>query len=368
MDGGRDAARDAPADKGPPPCSVDANACGGDTPVCDPITHACRGCQANAECAAPGKPACAVGDGGTNGVCVECTQNSDCTDTAPVCDPHTNTCRGCATDGDCKLHGPGICNASQLPPVDASVPLGRCIRDDETITVSKGTGCSDTQPALGDASAPDGGAQQPGSSTRPFCTFDPVRTALSLSRYVVVVSGDVSGPTWSFGGEGGSPILIVGKSATITGAASPAFQMSAGNVTIRNVRFKTATGIGIEADGGTLRLDHVTVDSCSGGGILLNGAAFDIESSVITNDGPAQTGPASWGGIYVEKLPATGQLKLLNHVTLFNDSPVAIACAGAIDGRNVAVTALSGNVAIQSSCGFDACGSVDAGAGCGAQP
>ena len=75
----------------------------------------------------------------------------------------------------------------------------------------------------------------------------------------------------------------------------------------------------------TLRLDRVTVDSCRGGGVLLDGAAFDIRNTTITNNGPGQAGATAWGGILVNALPATGPAKL-SRVTAMDNKQVGIAC------------------------------------------
>jgi hypothetical protein len=366
-DAGRDAVHDALADKGPPACFVDANSCRGETPVCDSMTHACRGCRSNTECTAPGKPACALGDGGTNGVCVECTQNSDCKDTSPVCDLHSNTCRGCGTDSDCQLHAPGICNVFG-PSGDASVPLGRCVRDDETINVAQNSGvCSDNQSAApADGSAPDGGAQ-PGSSAHPFCSMQPVTGALSPSRHIVIVSGNVTGANWIYKNEAGVPILVVGKAGSILGGALPAFQMSSGDVTLRHLSLSSGGNNGVEADGGTLRLDHVTVSGCTqGGGLWLNGANFDIENSKFTGNGPGLHSGSGWGGILETSVPPTGP-KTISQVTVTGNTGQGITCMDGLTGSEVLVYANTGaSFQVSPGCNLTLC--TDAGATCGAQP
>ena len=55
----------------------------------------------------------------------------------------------------------------------------------------------------------------------------------------------------------------------------------------------------------TLRLDRVTVDSCQGGGILLDGAAFDIRNTTRhAATALRQAGATAWGGILVNALAA----------------------------------------------------------------
>lgn len=361
-DGARDGAHDAPVDKGPTPCSVDASTCSGDTPVCDAVTHVCRGCQANAECTAPGLPACAIaGDGGTTGVCVACTQNSDCKAGAPVCNKTAHTCGPCGSDDDCKAFDPGVCKTQ------GSGANGRCLRPDEVIYVSKAPGCSDTLPAAAmDGGAPDAGVQA-GISTRPFCSLEPIRSVLSPSRAVVVVSGQVSGASWSYNDEAQGPLLITGHAAMISGAASPNFQMTGGNVTIRNVTFSPGGSVGIEADGGTLSLRNVKVQSCQGGGIWLNGAGFDIESSTITGNGPGDHDGAAWGGILETALStATGAAKNISQCTVANNDGQGITCKDALTGREILAYGNSPPTQVSPGCNLLLCS--DAGAMCGPQP
>jgi hypothetical protein len=363
--GTRDAGMDLPVDKGPPPCTTTPNSCSGDAPICDDMTHACRACGMKAtDCSDldPTKPVCRpAGDAGHPAACVECTQDSDCKDrTKSVCDQSNNICVGCAKDGDCKMFSPFVCKTTAPAGADAGVPRGRCITDDEAIYVSTTSGCSDAATtAAGDAGT-DAGV--PGeSSARPFCSMDPIRSILSSTRNVVVVSGQVNGATWSYNNQAAGPILIVGKSAMIVGAASPAFQMSSGDVTIRAVSFKTGTGIGIEADGGTLYLDHVTVQGCAGGGIWLNGASFDIQSSTIASNGPGTYMGFDWGGILETKVPATG-LKNISQVTVSKNTGQGITCNDAVTGTGV-LAYMNTSTQVSSTCGLTGC---DAGSMCGA--
>ncbi len=362
-----DAPRDVGADKGPPPCMLDGHDCDGATPVCDTNLLTCRGCKTDDECAAldGNKPACLIAaDGGTTGTCVPCTSNKHCPDTAPVCDPHTNRCGGCITDDDCKLYAPGVCKTTPPSAADAGVAPSRCLRDDEAIYVNSKTDCSDTPPApAADGSAPDGGVLS-GTSARPFCTMEPVRGALSEARPVVVVSGSVSGASWSYGDQAGVPITIVGKTGTIIGAASPAFQMSSGDVTIRSLTVKTGGAIGLEADGGTLRLDQVTVTGCQGG-IWLNGANFDLHNVWVTGNTAGDHDGFDWGGILETAVPPTG-LKTISQVTVANNTGQGITCKDALDGGEILAYGNQAATQVSGGCGLMLC--TDAGAMCGARP
>jgi uncharacterized repeat protein (TIGR01451 family)/MYXO-CTERM domain-containing protein len=72
-------------------CDSDAQ-CSGNKPHCDPTTHTCVGCQSDADCPDPNKPACQP-----NGSCGECsaTNGSKCMGNTPACDTMSGNCVLC---------------------------------------------------------------------------------------------------------------------------------------------------------------------------------------------------------------------------------------------------------------------------------
>jgi hypothetical protein len=221
---------------------------------------------------------------------------------------------------------------------------GHCATDAETVYVQNTTGCMPTYTtSLG------------GTAAMPYCSMEPIGNAALPPRNLVVIRGVVSGPSWTYQRGSGQPqtSFIGQQGATIVGGLSPGFNMDSGTVYIRGIKFSLSTSTGITATGGSLRLDAVTVDTCQGGGILLGGAAFDIENTTVTNNGPGQQGTTSWGGILVSSIPA-GSSKL-NLVTIENNKPIGLACAGAISGSGVFSSGNSGGVDIQPSCNVTAC-------------
>lgn len=361
-DGGHDAA----ADTGPPRCSADANTCHGTTPFCDPDSQTCRGCTSDQECANANATTlgCRMAAAGMPGVCVTCTKDAHCsTGDAPVCALDSNTCTGCTTDSDCQRFQPGVCRTFFAAAVDGAPAPAACLTPEQAIYVQNTTGCSD---------APDAGSG--GTATVPFCSMQPVLGAISKDRAVVIVTGSVAAGTWTYADQASGKLLIIGAStaqqptALIASSGTPAFNMSSGDVTVRKLSFTSNLSMGIQAAGGMLTLDHVKVDSCKTGGILLNGAAFDIENSAVTNNGVGMDLTTSWSGIYVKTTPA-GSKKLYSS-TVAGNKNAGVLCAGAIDGRDVLAYANGGNVDVGSLCNFTSCGSTDAAAGatCGAQP
>jgi hypothetical protein len=152
---------------------------------------------------------------------------------------------------------------------------------------------------------------------------------------------------------GGDCITITGgeiylRNLTIQGSSSP------------------ATGMGINATSGTtLHMDTCAVINNPGGGILLNGAAFDIKNTTVTGNGVGTTGSTTWGGIFVQSLPASGSA-ILTLASIKNNTSggTGLACVGAIQGTGVLA---SGNtpVDITPSCNITAC--TLASTTCGAQ-
>jgi hypothetical protein len=194
--------------------------------------------------------------------------------------------------------------------------------------------------------------------------MQPVFTALSSSRDLVVVSGTVTGSTMAFAGQGATQTTIIGQQSAVVGSVgTPAFSMQGGSVFLRGVTFSATSAIGVKATGGTLALDDVVVDSCTGGGVFLDGAAFTIANSKITNNSGGRQGAFSWGGILVNSLPPSGSATL-HLVTIENNRPNGINCAGPLTGDGVLATA-NMSADIDSNCGFVSCGT--AGPTCGAQ-
>jgi hypothetical protein len=289
---------------------------------------------------------------------VQCTDNSTCSGTKPVCQIATgtttpqNTCRACAADSECSGAGPGVCLTD-----------GHCATDTETIYVG----------TLGTALCNESNT---GTAQAPVCS---VQTGVTLAKknssIVVVIRGTLAAASANI--SVASPLTIVGKSnATITPSAalgSDCLTITAGEIYLRNLTIQgsasPATGMGINAGTGggatvTLHMDTCAVINNPGGGILLNGAAFDIRNMTVNGNGPGQTtGGTPWGGIRVDALPSNGTTNL-NLANINTNNPSGLSCAGSILGTGVLST---GNTSIQisTSCGVTAC--TPASATCGAQ-
>lgn len=329
-------------------CTTNAQ-CPAEKPICD--AQSCRPCDATS----PGDAvACASRDGarslcGPNGSCVECVSatSADCVaDPAkPICDLASNACVRCSTDDQCvsKGVGPGICMSHQD---------GRCAVDSEVIYVENKAGCASSVVT-----------PMAGSATTPFCGPQVALQGVSDARTVIVISGVVTGFLWA-DPSAATRVSFVGKNAAvIAGGAMVGIQVGgARELYARDVIVRSSEQEGVIAlSGATLRLDHVTVDSNRRGGIFLDGAAFQIRNSMVTNNGPSTD--LSWGGIRVQSIPASG-LRELRFVTIESNRAPGLSCAAGIQGEGVFA---SGNSTgeIASTCGIAPCS--PAGPTCGAQ-
>lgn len=301
---------------------------------------------------ADGSQMCSACSGSTpvcvGGTCVQCATSADCsTDPSkPICDTSSHTCGACSSDGECAAKlgvNPGVCMAHQD---------GHCATDGETVYVENKTGCIDT--TVND---------QGGTAAVPFCSMGPAQVVIVNNdvRTLVLVRGTVNAaPSALQRSATRSEVSIVGQQSAVIGSVTaPAFDIRSGRFYMRAIKVSPSASVGINAVPGnpdpiTLRLDTVTIDSCQKGGIFLDGAAFEIRNTTVTNNGPGQNGIASWGGILVNALPASGPA-LLDHVTIENNKQVGLSCVGAITGNGVFATGNTGGVEVGTACGVTPC-------------
>jgi hypothetical protein len=143
--------------------------------------------------------------------------------------------------------------------------------------------------------------------------------------------------------------------------------VSGGTIYIRNL---TVTGgsPGITADSGNiLHLDHVSVSNNTAGGILLNGAGFDIKNTTVNNNDGNFAGSAVFGGMRIQNSLSTPKSLALSTIT--DNKIVGVTCDASTalspSPTTVLVTAPSGAGDI-AACNFFSCGA--ASTTCGAQP
>jgi len=193
-------------------------------------------------------------------------------------------------------------------------------------------------------------------------------TSVPSGKRLLLVRGAVTGTiTWTLSGQ---QMTIIGQSsAMLTGnGTASTLHVTGADLYIRDLGV-TAGAPGITADGGAiLRLDHVSVSNNTAGGILLDGAGFDIKNTTINSNGPNIAGFA-FGGILIQNPPTSSTApKSLSLSTIKDNQLVGVSCGSGASVTPAPTTVLvSGNTGgdIGGACGFTSCGT--AGPTCGAQ-
>jgi hypothetical protein len=281
------------------------------------VANACASCQSASATACPAKstdkPVCAA-SGKLVGQCVACQADADCkAPAAPICND-SNACVKCTSDSQCaaKLGSdPGVCMAHQD---------GRCATDGETVYVANVSGCSSSDTG--------------GTANQPLCTLQAAVTRLSTSaaKRLIVLRSSADGVSVT----SATQVSIVGQnSASIaTGAVNAGITVSGtGNLFVRNLNVigSSVSTMGISAGPGTtLELEGAKVLNNGGGGILLNGAAFDLRDVLVSGNGTGIDGSTTWSGIYVKALPNAGTTTQLSFVSVVNNGSPGLNCVYAV--------------------------------------
>jgi hypothetical protein len=245
---------------------------------------------------------------------------------------------------------------------------GHCATDAETVYVG----------AAGTVTCTDGvGA---GAAATPFCTARyGVNAAISTSgKALVVMKGTLADFIVATPSKA---LTVVGQTGTITpgGIGTDGIGITSGTVYLRNLTVQgvttagSQTGVGISAQpspGNTVTL-YITGCAIRSnlGGILLNGAAFDIENTTVSTNAAGTFGTTRWGGILVSSLPTTGPT-ILNHVTIQTNAQVGLSCSAPITTSTTVLSSGNNNGSTDpadqiSGCGFISCAT--ASTTCGAQ-
>jgi len=208
----------------------------------------------------------------------------------------------------------------------------------------------------------------------------PSTSVLSGIR-LVVIRGSVNGTlAWSL--PASPQMTIVGQASgttvgTLAGPASTStetatIRVTGGDLYIRRLSV-TGGSPGIWATGGNvLRLDHATVSNNTAGGILLDGAGFDIRNTTV-NDNIANSFDQIFGGIRIQGLSSSaGVPRTIAFSTVSGNQFVGVSCASGTSAilvpppTTILALAPSGAIDINGACGFSSCGT--ASSTCGAQP
>jgi hypothetical protein len=241
-----------------------------------------------------------------DGSCVECLGAGDCGGTEPVCDPGTNTCRGCEAHGECSSE---ICE----------IATGACVVAGNIVYVATsgadGAGCGTSGSPCGTIGGAQGGLAKvtvarkwvkvrPGSYSEAVLvspkTFIMIAAGADLSRSTVGPVLDIRG-TSVVTIEGlrihdGPGATGDGVRCTIDGSDVP-------TVTLQDVDIDTNGGQGIEASECTLSVIGSRITGNTGGGISITSSDFSLVNNFIAKNGSVSS---SLGGVRIVDNPPGG--------------------------------------------------------------
>jgi hypothetical protein len=185
-----------------------------------------------------------------SGVCVECTQNSECPATAPICDPGAHECRVCAGHGEC---GSSVCDFD----------TGVCVPPERTVYVATdgadGGGCGTLEAPCRTFAIAGGKLTAPRNRLR-----------LLPGMYSEALALPSSGTEW----------LVIAEGATLDGASLPvdATQIvtvgSGAGVVLDGAVVQNSPRDGIRCERGTLTLVRATIRNNGDYGV--NAAACEV--------------------------------------------------------------------------------------------
>jgi hypothetical protein len=196
-------------------------------------------------------------------------------------------------------------------------------------------------------------------------------SSVAAGKDLVVIQGSVTGNiTWT-----STSLTIVGQSTgkiTAGTSTAPTIHVSGGTIYIRDLTI-TGGSPGITADSGNiLRLDHVSVSNNTAGGILLDGAGFEIKDATV-NDNGSNIIDQPFGGIRIQNAPASTTVpKSLALSTITGNGQIGVSCASGTASlltsipTSVLVSSNTGGDITTTPCGFTSCST--ASTTCGAQP
>jgi hypothetical protein len=280
-----------------------------DCPVASPICGPARTCVACNATGAPSdtcskreaaKSVCAT-NGNVAGQCVGCVTDNTCGSIgAPICDKVSNTCRRCDVDAECIAKvgaDPGVCMAHDD---------GRCATASETQKVQGG----DLQAAI--------------------------TAAIAGGKKLVLVSESTDRAVY----PGPGKLAIVGKGLLkppVGGGTKPGISITGGELFLRDLAItNSAPGVSV-TNASLLRMTSCEVTG-NNGGILIDGASFDIQVSEISDNKIGTFGVAKWGGVLANN---PGTPKRLSKVKVLNNKQTGLVCSVAITLDQVTAT---GNV------------------------
>lgn len=162
-----------------------------------------------------------------------------------------------------------------------------------------------------------------------------VAKLMAATKQLLVLKGQLT-PGFTASPPSGKPLTIVGQGATITpSTAGTGIEIISGEVYLRGVNVKgvkqsgseTGTGV-IVNEAATLHMNRCVVENSPGGGIYVNGGAFEIINTVAAGNGPGSLGAVTWGGVYL--VPGSGKMARFVNNTIYKNDAGGLTCSAPV--------------------------------------
>jgi hypothetical protein len=306
-------------------CISSADCTSADAPICENQLCVAK-CTTDDECTGiSGRTFCA-----TDGMCVACTSDAQCSADAPICDASARACRGCGADDEC---AGGICLESD----------GTCRLDSDVFFVTAaGTdsgACTRSDPCL----------------TIPFVLAKPI----PQYKYIHLLGGtyNLNGATMQVGSaayiDGSNTIIGFGGSGPLIH-----FSFALGGGVLSNITLAPASNAAQPAilvdGGGDLKIFNSTIKK----GIKITAGTLSVSKSTFVDPNDVDVGVDCSAGATVSVTGTSFTPSIVNStgckLTLEQNrfDSVTGTCFGAIGG-----TAVIENNVFTGSTQFDDCGS-----------
>jgi hypothetical protein len=320
------------ADFTPPPdlaqsCMPNCVATGA-TPFCDVTT--CRGCHmaGNPALFCSGtdatRPFCLT-SGPDIGTCVQCTQNSECTNAnQSICDQTRHNCRRCKQNSECAS---SVCD--QVP---TSSTFGQCLPQSAVVYVDVSPPCQDMNMHSGDSPA------------QALCKINEAVTKVrnnAAKKAIHIATGSYAE---NVAISAGMIVIVADPGAIVQGVGSEVFTISgSANVTIVGLDLGFVTGnnhhgILCSSTGATLALYNCQVENNSKG-VALEGTSCGVVIVDSSRIGPANIA----GGIRV------GNSYSITNNFIYKNGNTSVTAAGVSIAQSSAPTRLLANNTIVSN-------------------
>ena len=264
-----------------------------------------------------------------------CLDNSMCTGaTAPICDPTSHTCRGCTADAEC-MFVPGVCveytgacvadaNAIFLSPAPAGVDAGTCTRaapcatfayammqvtaTARTIRVGAGsyTEAVDVPGTVGPTQVVISGEDRDPTTPSITATANPIFTFEPTTNVLLEGVTATSGPSDGVRVNGGSATLshVVINANALAGVNSPGNGTSM--VTIVDSQILGNTLSGLFSQQTVIDLERTVVRGNLNGGVHTRNGPITIINCVIAKNGGPTTAN---GGVRMDNFTPGGSIQ-----------------------------------------------------------